>query len=136
MTESARRSFGIFACHPQKHAQITALQIPKDLKAFGKAPVAQLDRALDYGSGGLGFESLRVCHFSVQEKLNISRRDENAVRAEVSVDRRSAAKPIPTGVPLEFPVPIWPFILPSANSHRPEVTDQTLGVVCSIQGNG
>ncbi len=29
-----------------------------------KAPVAQLDRAPDYGSGGLGFESLRVCFFN------------------------------------------------------------------------
>ena len=28
-----------------------------------KAPVAQLDRASDYGSEGLGFESLRVRHF-------------------------------------------------------------------------
>ncbi len=27
-----------------------------------KAPVAQLDRASDYGSEGLGFESLRACH--------------------------------------------------------------------------
>ncbi len=27
----------------------------------GKAPVAQLDRASDYGSEGLGFESLRAC---------------------------------------------------------------------------
>ena len=27
------------------------------------APLAQLDRAPDYGSGGLGFESLRACHF-------------------------------------------------------------------------
>ena len=27
------------------------------------APVAQLDRASDYGSEGLGFESLRACHF-------------------------------------------------------------------------
>lgn len=26
------------------------------------APVAQLDRAPDYGSGGLGFDSLRVYH--------------------------------------------------------------------------
>ena len=30
-----------------------------------RAPVAQLDRAPDYGSGGLGFESLRVCHVSM-----------------------------------------------------------------------
>ncbi len=29
------------------------------------APVAQLDRASDYGSEGLGFESLRACHFFV-----------------------------------------------------------------------
>ena len=29
----------------------------------GSAPVAQLDRAPDYESGGLGFESLRVRHF-------------------------------------------------------------------------
>lgn len=27
------------------------------------APVAQLDRAPDYGSGGLGFESLRARHW-------------------------------------------------------------------------
>ncbi len=27
------------------------------------APVAQLDRALDYGSGGLRFESSRARHF-------------------------------------------------------------------------
>ena len=27
------------------------------------APIAQLDRAPDYGSGGLGFESLWVRHF-------------------------------------------------------------------------
>ena len=26
------------------------------------APVAQLDRAPDYGSGGWEFDSLRVCH--------------------------------------------------------------------------
>ena len=26
-----------------------------------RAPVAQLDRAPDYGSGGWGFDSLRVC---------------------------------------------------------------------------
>ncbi len=25
--------------------------------------VAQLDRAPDYGSGGLGFDSLRTCHY-------------------------------------------------------------------------
>ena len=30
----------------------------------GKAPVAQLDRASDYGSEGLGFESLRACFLS------------------------------------------------------------------------
>lgn len=30
------------------------------------APVAQLDRAPDYGSGGLGFDSLRVYHFYQQ----------------------------------------------------------------------
>ncbi len=29
---------------------------------FGKAAVAQLDRAPDYGSGGLGFESLQLRH--------------------------------------------------------------------------
>lgn len=29
------------------------------------APVAQLDRAPDYESGGLGFKSLQVCHFPV-----------------------------------------------------------------------
>ena len=29
----------------------------------GRAPVAQLDRAPDYESGGLGFESLRVRHY-------------------------------------------------------------------------
>ena len=31
-------------------------------KKSKRAPVAQLDRVPDYGSGGLGFESLRVCH--------------------------------------------------------------------------
>jgi hypothetical protein len=31
--------------------------------AFFHAPVAQLDRASDYGSEGLGFDSLRVRHF-------------------------------------------------------------------------
>lgn len=30
---------------------------------FSNAPVAQLDRAPDYESGGLGFKSLQVCHF-------------------------------------------------------------------------
>ena len=29
------------------------------------APVAQLDRAPDYGSGGWEFDSLRVCHFFI-----------------------------------------------------------------------
>ena len=33
-----------------------------NLAALG-APVAQLDRASDYGSEGLGFDSLRVYHF-------------------------------------------------------------------------
>ena len=31
----------------------------------GKAPVAQLDRASDYGSEGLGFESLRACFLNI-----------------------------------------------------------------------
>ena len=30
----------------------------------GNAPVAQLDRASDYGSEGLGFESLRACYLT------------------------------------------------------------------------
>jgi hypothetical protein len=29
------------------------------------APLAQLDRALDFGSSGRGFESLRARHFSI-----------------------------------------------------------------------
>ena len=33
----------------------------------GKAPVAQLDRASDYGSEGLGFESLRACSFNKKD---------------------------------------------------------------------
>jgi hypothetical protein len=33
------------------------------LLALFRAPVAQLDRASDYGSEGLGFDSLRVRHF-------------------------------------------------------------------------
>ncbi len=32
----------------------------KQIRVTENAPVAQLDRAPDYGSGGLGFESLRV----------------------------------------------------------------------------
>ncbi len=32
----------------------------------GKAPVAQLDRASDYGSEGLGFESLRACFLTTK----------------------------------------------------------------------
>ena len=33
------------------------------LSSILSAPIAQLDRAPDYGSGGLGFESLWVRHF-------------------------------------------------------------------------
>ena len=33
------------------------------------APVAQLDRAPDYGSGGLGFESLRAHQFTKSDQL-------------------------------------------------------------------
>ena len=35
-------------------------------KQKGKAPVAQLDRASDYGSEGLGFESLRACFLNTE----------------------------------------------------------------------
>ena len=34
-----------------------------------KAPVAQLDRASDYGSEGLGFESLRACHLHYCQQI-------------------------------------------------------------------
>ncbi len=63
------------ACHPA-------------LRSFSSrllhAPVAQLDRASDYGSEGLGFDSLRVRHFEAPEVqrlrgllcfLSASRRD-------------------------------------------------------------
>src|SRR5437016_280875 len=37
--------------------------------ALFHAPVAQLDRASDYGSEGLGFDSLRVRHFATPARL-------------------------------------------------------------------
>ncbi len=39
--------------------------LPSALAARGHAPVAQLDRALDYGSGGWGFEFSRARHSKV-----------------------------------------------------------------------
>jgi hypothetical protein len=36
---------------------------PRFKRTASQAPVAQLDRASDYGSEGLGFKSLRVRHF-------------------------------------------------------------------------
>ena len=33
------------------------------------APLAQLDRALDFGSSGRGFESLRARHFSIDSVI-------------------------------------------------------------------
>ena len=45
-------------------------QIPMILRLFRSAPVAQLDRAPDYGSGGWGFDSLRVCH-SVPDAVGV-----------------------------------------------------------------
>ncbi len=39
-----------------------------------KAPVAQLDRALDYGSRGLGFEYLRIRQISQKDIQNVAGR--------------------------------------------------------------
>ncbi len=39
-------------------------QIKKHAKYASQAPVAQLDRVLDYGSRGWGFDSFRVHHYS------------------------------------------------------------------------
>ena len=38
---------------------------------FKIAPVAQLDRVLDYGSRGYGFDSYRARHFKINHHLNI-----------------------------------------------------------------
>lgn len=42
------------------------MQVPLKQSFPIGAPVAQLDRAPDYGSGGLGFDSLRVYHYHKQ----------------------------------------------------------------------
>jgi hypothetical protein len=41
------------------------------LSCSKNAPVAQLDRASDYGSEGLGFESLRVYEFLSFEEVSV-----------------------------------------------------------------
>src|SRR5262245_10644414 len=40
--------------------RVPRVQIPLSPPLSGRAPVAQLDRAPDYGSGGWGFKSLRA----------------------------------------------------------------------------
>lgn len=42
---------------------------------IGAAPVAQLDRAPDYESGGRAFESLRVHHFFLNTFKQINKRN-------------------------------------------------------------
>src|SRR4029434_6885598 len=42
--------------------RVPRVQIPLSPPLSGRAPVAQLDRAPDYGSGGWGFKSLRARH--------------------------------------------------------------------------
>jgi hypothetical protein len=56
--------------NPKRNFRARSAEIPLALcdesallLAFFHAPVAQLDRASDYGSEGLGFDSLRVRHF-------------------------------------------------------------------------
>ena len=43
--------------------RVPRVQIPLSPPLSDRAPVAQLDRAPDYGSGGWGFKSLRARHF-------------------------------------------------------------------------
>ena len=43
----------------QRHC-CTELEIPINARSFALAPVAQLDRASDFGSEGWGFDSLRA----------------------------------------------------------------------------
>ena len=54
------------------------------------APVAQLDRAPDYGSGGLGFESLPARHLSFQSSMGW-----NSARARVDMLPTSFQRRIP-----------------------------------------
>jgi hypothetical protein len=46
--------------------RVPRVQIPLSPPLSARAPVAQLDRAPDYGSGGWGFKSLRARHESRQ----------------------------------------------------------------------
>ena len=46
--------------------RVPRVQIPLSPPLSGRAPVAQLDRAPDYGSGGWGFKSLRARHENQQ----------------------------------------------------------------------
>ena len=65
---SGRRGFAAvasFFCRGFEGAPAACLLPGLSLaSALLRAPVAQLDRASDYGSEGLGFESLRARHFS------------------------------------------------------------------------
>ena len=44
------------------------LKAKSAFKVISRAPVAQLDRASDYGSEGLEFESLRVRHLFFEHR--------------------------------------------------------------------
>src|SRR5215475_10283656 len=46
--------------------RVPRVQIPLSPPLSSRAPVAQLDRAPDYGSGGWGFKSLRARHTNQQ----------------------------------------------------------------------
>ena len=60
---------GFFACGATLHSVCSRSSAP----AAGRArfaPVAQLDRALDYGSEGWEFESLRARHFLLDKTMS------------------------------------------------------------------
>jgi hypothetical protein len=48
--------------------QLSWTSLVKLISDYSNAPVAQLDRAPDYGSGGLEFESLRARHLHLKKR--------------------------------------------------------------------
>src|SRR5262245_6971170 len=64
---SSLRVFRFTPLTPAKRVypkRVPRVQIPLSPPLSDRAPVAQLDRAPDYGSGGWGFKSLRARHIS------------------------------------------------------------------------
>ena len=78
---------------PMFRASLRQPMHPASFRAAGQAPVAQLDRAPDYGSGGWEFESSRARHFLGSGRPAIKRQFEPCSNGARLVQERQTCSP-------------------------------------------